>query len=47
MLEASTRFNNNIRLRLDAWFFQTHRMDQPIWWFRRDDYVQFGIDYYF
>lgn len=47
MLEASTRYNNNIRLRLDAWFFQTHRMDQPIWWFRRDDYVQLGIDYYF
>lgn len=47
MFEASTRFNNNIRLRLDAWFFQTHSPVQPIWWFRRDDYVQLGIDYYF
>lgn len=47
MLEASTRFNNNIRLRLDAWFFQTQSPYQPIWWFRRDDYVQLGIDYYF
>jgi FimV-like protein len=47
MLEASTRYNNNLRLRLDAWFFQTHRPDQPIWWFRRDDYIQLGIDYYF
>lgn len=47
MLEASTRYNNNIRLRLDAWFFQTYSPDQPIWWFRRDDYVQLGIDYYF
>ena len=47
MLEASTRYNNNLRLRLDAWFFQTQRPDQPIWWFRRDDYIQLGIDYYF
>lgn len=47
MLEASTRYNNNIRLRLDAWFFQTHNPQQPIWWLRRDDYVQLGIDYYF
>jgi len=47
MLEASTRYNNNVRLRLDAWFFQTYSPDQPIWWFRRDDYVQLGIDYYF
>lgn len=47
LLEASTRYNNNLRLRLDAWFFQTHRPDQPIWWFRRDDYIQLGIDYYF
>ena len=47
MLEASTRYNNNIRLRLDAWFFQTQQPQQPIWWLRRDDYVQLGIDYYF
>jgi FimV-like protein len=47
MFEASTRFNNNIRLRLDGWFFQTHSPAQPIWWFRRDDYIQLGIDYYF
>jgi len=47
LLEASTRLNNQVRLRLDAWFFQTQRPDQPIWWLRRDDYVQLGVDYYF
>ncbi len=47
MLEASMRFSNNMRLRLDAWFFQTMSMQQPTWWFRQDDYVQLGFDYYF
>lgn len=47
LLEASTRYSNNLRLRLDAWFFQTSSQEQPIWWLRQDDYVQFGIDYYF
>lgn len=47
MLEASMRFSNNMRLRLDAWFFQTMSMQQPTWWFRQDDYIQLGFDYYF
>lgn len=47
MLEASTRWNNNIRLRLDGWFFHTTAADQPTWWLRRDDFIQLGIDYYF
>lgn len=47
MLEASTRWNNNIRLRLDAWFFHTTAADQPTWWLRRDDFIQLGVDYYF
>ena len=47
LLEASTRYNNNVRLRLDAWFFQTRSPEQQIWWLRQDDYLQFGIDYYF
>jgi FimV-like protein len=47
MLEASTRWNNDIRLRVDAWFFHTTAADQPTWWLRRDDFIQLGIDYYF
>lgn len=47
MLEASMRFSNNLRLRLDAWFFQTMSLQQPTWWFRQDDYIQLGVDYYF
>lgn len=47
MLEASMRFSNNLRLRLDAWFFQTLSVQQPIWWLRQDDYIQLGMDYYF
>jgi hypothetical protein len=47
MLEASTRWNNNVRLKLDAWFFHTTAVTDPIWWLRRDDYIQLSIDYYF
>jgi len=47
MLEASMRFSNNIRLRLDAWFFQAVSVQQPTWWLRQDDYIQLGFDYYF
>jgi hypothetical protein len=47
MLEASMRFSNNIRLRLDAWFFQAVSIQQPTWWLRQDDYIQLGFDYYF
>ena len=46
-LEASSRYNNSVRLRLDAWIFQTDNVAEPIWWFRHDDYVQLGLDYYF
>ena len=46
-LEASSRYNNSVRLRLDAWLFQTDDIAEPIWWFRHDDYVQLGLDYYF
>lgn len=47
MLEASMRFSNNLRIRLDAWFFQTMSLQQLTWWFRQDDYIQLGFDYYF
>lgn len=47
MLEASMRFSNNLRIRLDAWFFQTMSVQQPTWWLRQDDYIQLGFDYYF
>lgn len=46
-IEASSRYNNRMRLRFDAWLFHTNDSAEPIWWFRQDDYVQLGLDYYF
>ncbi len=46
-VEGSSRLSNNVRVRFDAWMFQTDAPTDPIWWFRRDDYVQLGLDYYF
>jgi len=47
MLEASTRWGDNVRLKLDAWFFHTTSSAEPVWWLRRDDYIQLSVDYYF
>ena len=47
MLEASTRWRDNVRLKLDAWFFHTTSNTEPVWWLRRDDYIQLSVDYYF
>lgn len=47
LLEASMRLGNNVRLSLDAWFFQTRDPAQLTWWYRQDDYIQLGVDYYF
>lgn len=47
VLEASMRLGNNVRLSLDAWLFQTQDPAQLTWWYRRDDFIQLGVDYYF
>jgi hypothetical protein len=46
-LEASKRLSNGLRLRLDAWFFRSQQPAEPLYFIRRDDYVQLSLDYYF
>src|SRR5690606_33403725 len=46
-IEASMRLSNNLRLRLDAWFFQSDTSWEPLYYIRRDDYLQLSLDYYF
>lgn len=47
VLEASMRLDNNIRVRLDAWWFHTNDPTQLTWWYRQDDFIQVGFDYFF
>ena len=46
-LEASMRLSNQLRLRLDAWFFSSTLPDDMLYFIRKDDYVQLSLDYYF
>jgi FimV-like protein len=46
-LEASMRLSNNLRLRLDAWFFSSRLPGEPLYFIRQDDYMQLSLDYYF
>mgnify|MGYP006191350989 FL=1 len=46
-IEASMRLSNNLRLRLDAWFFQSDTNWEPLYYIRHDDYLQLSLDYYF
>ncbi len=47
VLEASMRLDNNLRVRLDAWWFHTKDRTQLTWWYRQDDFIQVGFDYFF
>lgn len=46
-LEASMRLSNNLRLRLDAWWFHSSTVTDPLYFIRYDDYLQLSLDYYF
>jgi FimV-like protein len=46
-LEGSTRLNDNMRLRVEAWLWRSYDMQQPLWWVAQDDYLQLGLDWYF
>jgi hypothetical protein len=46
-LEASMRLSNQMRLRLDAWFFQSQRPAEPLYFVRQDDFIELSLDYYF
>jgi hypothetical protein len=46
-IEASSRINNHWKWRLDAWLFSSDEPAEPSYLLRRDDYVQFSLEYYF
>jgi hypothetical protein len=46
-IEASSRINDHWKWRLDAWFFSSDEAQEPSYLLRRDDYVQFSLEYYF
>jgi hypothetical protein len=46
-VEASSRLSDNWKWRLDAWLFSSDEPTEPSFLVRRDDYVQFSLEYYF
>ena len=46
-VEASSRINDHWKWRLDAYLFSSDEATEPSNTFRRDDYVQFSLEYYF
>ncbi|MDP5150682.1 FimV/HubP family polar landmark protein [Rheinheimera baltica] len=46
-LEASMRLSNTLRLRIDAWLFQSNLPSDTLYFIRHDDYFQLSLDYYF
>ncbi|MBV2129283.1 type IV pilus assembly protein FimV [Arsukibacterium indicum] len=46
-LEASMRLTNSLRLRLNAWLFQTDDIGDVLYNLRQDDYLELSLDYYF
>lgn len=46
-IEASSRINDNWKWRLDAWLFTSDQIDEPVYKLRRDDFLEFGVEYYF
>jgi hypothetical protein len=46
-VETSSRINDNWKWRLDAWLFSSDEPAEPSYLLRRDDYVQFSLEYYF
>ncbi|MGJ8680288.1 hypothetical protein [Paraglaciecola sp.] len=46
-VEASSRLNDNWKWRLDAWFFSSDEPTEATHLLRRDDYIQFSLEYYY
>ncbi len=46
LLEASSRINDNWKWRVDAWFFQSDTANEVTYVVRKDDFVQFSLEYY-
>ena len=46
-IEASSRLSANWRWTLDGYFFSSDDQDDPFFFLRRDDHIQFSLEYYF
>ena len=46
-LEASSRLSANWRWKLDGYFFSSNNQDDPFFFLRRDDHIEFSLEYYF
>ena len=46
-IEASSRMSDNWKWRFEAYLFSTDEPTDILYNFRRDDYVQLNIEYYF
>ncbi len=47
LIEASRRFGDNIKVSLDARFFESDKPMDPVYLFRRDDHIQLTAQYYY
>jgi len=47
LLEASRRFGENIKVAIDARFFESDEQQDPLYLFRRDDHIQLTAQYYY
>lgn len=46
-IEASSRMTDQWRWKLDAYFFATDVVTDPLYFLRREDFIQFTLEYYF
>lgn len=46
-VEASSRINDNWKWNFDAWFFSGDEPMDPMYQYRRDDFAQLSLEYYF
>lgn len=46
-LEASSRVNNQLKWRIDAWLFENETPNDLLYFGRKDDFIELGLDYYF
>ncbi|CAH9052479.1 hypothetical protein PSECIP111854_00978 [Pseudoalteromonas sp. CIP111854] len=46
-LEISSRINDSWRWRVEGWLFQADSVDEITFFARKDDFLQFSIEYYF
>ncbi len=46
-IEASSRINDNWKWNFNAWLFSSDEPSEPVYQYRRDDFVELTLEYYF